>query len=42
MTSVGISLDAIVGVNNLDAARGPPPGSDYTAWQAGMGFYIGF
>jgi hypothetical protein len=37
----GISLDAAVGVNNLDRPSGSPR-SDDTAWQAGMGFYIGF
>ncbi|QEX19910.1 hypothetical protein FRZ44_52250 [Hypericibacter terrae] len=37
----GISLDAMVGVNNLDTPASSPR-SDYTAWQAGMGFYIGF
>lgn len=37
----GISLDAMVGVNNFDTPGGSPR-SDYTAWQAGMGFYIGF
>jgi hypothetical protein len=31
----------MVGVNNLDAANGSPR-SDYTAWEAGKGFYIGF
>jgi hypothetical protein len=37
----GISLDAMVGVNSLDSANGSPR-TDYTAWEAGMGFYIGF
>jgi hypothetical protein len=37
----GISLDAMVGVNNLDTPSGSPR-SDYTAWEGGMGFYIGF
>jgi hypothetical protein len=37
----GLSLDAMVGINNLDTASGSPR-SDGTAWQGGMGFYIGF
>jgi outer membrane protein OmpU len=37
----GISLDAMVGVNNPDTPSGSSR-SDDTAWQAGMGFYIGF
>jgi hypothetical protein len=37
----GISLDAVVGINNLDTPSGSPR-SDDTAWQGGMGFYIGF